>query len=123
MTDSQSHITLFNDERYHRCNLRPGQRLFRYDHVVGNSLIGTFSGVVEGELLDCGHSAPFGGVDCARRREFAGAVVDLLRAASSRAGAEGIRKIRIRARPGYFGANEIAAEFALLNLGASIEFV
>jgi len=119
--DCLSHITLFNDERYQRCNLRPGQRLFRYDHVVGNSLIGTFSGVVEDELLDCGHSAPFGGIDCTRRREFAGVILDLLRAASTRARAEGIREIRIRARPGYFGANEFAAEFALLNLGASIE--
>jgi Acetyltransferase (GNAT) domain len=112
---------LFNDERYHRCNLRPGQRLFRYDHAVGNSLIGTLSGVVEDELLDCGHSAPFGGIDCVRRRETAGVVLDLLRAASTRARAEGIREIRIRARPGYFGPNEFAAQFALLNLGASIE--
>ena len=121
MVDSRSHVTLFNDERYHRCNMRPGQRLFRYDHIVEGSLIGTLSGVVEGALLDCGHSAPFGGIDCARRREFIGAIVDLLRAAIVRAAAEGIREMRIRARPGYFGANEFATEFALLNLGALIE--
>ena len=121
MPDYPPHITLFNDERYHRCNLHPGQRLFRYDHVVGNSLIGTLSGVVEDELLDCGHSAPFGGIDCARRRETAGAILGLLRAANTRARANGIREIRIRVRPGYFGPNEFASQFALLNLGASIK--
>lgn len=119
--DWQSHITLFNDDRYHLCNMRPGQRVFRYDHVIGDSLIGTVGGVVEGELLDCGYSAPFGGVDYIRRSESPGAIVDLLRAASTYARAEGICEIRIRARPGYFGANEFATEFALLNLGASIE--
>jgi hypothetical protein len=119
--DYQSHIALFNDERYHRCNLRSGQRVFRYDHVVGNSLIGTLSGVVEGELLDCGHSAPFGGIDCTRRRESASMILNLLRAAITRARAEGIRTIRIRGRPGYFGPNELTSEFALLNFGASIE--
>jgi hypothetical protein len=77
--------------------------------------------VVEDGQLDCGHSAPFGGIDCVRRREVTGVILDLLRAASTRARAEGIRDIRIRARPGYFGPNEFAAEFALLNLGASIE--
>ena len=121
MPNYQAHIILFNDERYHRCNLRSGQRLFRHDHLVGNSLIGTLSGVVEDEVLDCGYRAPFGGIDCTRRRESAGAVLDLLRAASTHARAEGIRDIRIRARPGYFGPNEFAAEFVLLNLGASIE--
>jgi hypothetical protein len=121
VTDAQSHITLFNDERYQRCNLRPGQRLFRYDHVVDGRLIGTLSGVVEDGQLDCGHSAPFGGVDCVRRGEFTGVVRQLLRTACSHARAEGIREIRIRARPAYFGANETAAEFALFNAGASIE--
>jgi hypothetical protein len=117
----QPHIVLFNDERYHRCNLRSNQRLFRYDHYAGGRLVGTLSGVVEEGLLDCGQGAPFGGVDFVRRREAAGAILDLLRAVVSRAPAEAIHEIRIRARPGYFGANETAVQFALLNLGASVE--
>jgi hypothetical protein len=76
---------------------------------------------VEGEILFCGHSAPFGGVDYVRQCESAGAIVDLIRAASGYARAEGICEIRIRARPGYFGPNEFVTEFALLNAGASIE--
>jgi hypothetical protein len=121
VTDAESHIVLFNDARYQRCNLRPGQRLFRYDHVADGRLVGTLSGVVEDGLLDCGHSAPFGGIDLVRRREPVGAIVDLLRSARLRARTEGIRGIRIRARPVYFGENEPAVEFALLNLGASVE--
>jgi hypothetical protein len=116
-----SHISLFNDERYQRCNLRPGQRLFRYDHSAGGRLVGTLSGVVDGEVLECGHSAPFGGIDWARRRELVGIVVELLRAASARARSNGIREMRIRARPPYYGANETACEFALFNRSASVE--
>jgi len=119
--DPQSHITLFNDQRFQRCNLRAGQQPFRYDHVVGKRLIGTFSGVIDGTVLDCGHSAPFGGIDFARRGESAGAIVELIRAAAARARAVGVRVIHMRARPGYYGPNETAVEFALLNLGAAID--
>jgi hypothetical protein len=117
----QSHISLFNDDRYQRQNLRAGQRLFRYDHIDGGSVVGTLSGVVSADRLECGHSAPFGGFDFARDALVIGAIADLLRAASERARTEGISEILIRAAPGYFGANEIGVTFALLNLGARIE--
>ena len=121
MRDRQSHITLFNDERYQKRNLRPGQTLFRYDHLADGRFIGTLSGTVEHSMLDCGYSAPFGGIDFVRHREPLGTVVGMLEAARERACAEGIREIRIRCRPGYFGANETAMEFALLNSGAVVE--
>jgi hypothetical protein len=121
MTDIPPYILLFNDERYQRCSLRPGQRLFRYDHLADDRLIGTLSGVIQDGLLDCGHGAPFGGIDWHRRRERVSAIVDLIRAAVSHAAAKDIREIRLRARPAYFGANETAVQFALLNLGASVE--
>jgi hypothetical protein len=121
MTDRRSHIILFNDERYQRHNLRPNHRLFRYDHLLGGRLVGTFSGVAKNELFDCGYSAPFGGIDCACPEESPGAIIDLLRAGIVRARAEGIRDVRIRARPAYFGANEAAIGFALHGLGASVE--
>jgi Acetyltransferase (GNAT) domain len=120
MGNARPHITLFNDERYQRCNLRAGQLPFRYDHIAGDRLVGTLSGVVEDGILECGHSAPFGGVDLCRPRAAVGMVIELLQAASCRARSDGIRELRIRSRPGYFGANEAAAEFALLNMGASI---
>jgi GNAT acetyltransferase-like protein len=121
LSDPQSHIVLFNDVRYQRCNIGPAQRLFRYDHSVDGRLVGTMSGVIDGDMLDCGHSAPFGGIDWARRREPVGSVVSLLHAALSCARDEGIRDVRIRARPAYFGANEVAAEFAVRGLGATVE--
>src|SRR6266851_9646159 len=121
MADTLSHILLFNDKRYQRCNLGVGQRLFRYDHLAGDRLVGTLSGVVEDGVLDCGHSAPFGGIDWVRRREPVGSVVDLLRGAAAQARITGIRELRLRGRPAYFGANETASEFALLSLGAAVE--
>jgi hypothetical protein len=121
MASSASHIVLFNDARYQQCNLRPGQRPVRYDHYSAGRLVGTLAGVLDDGLLDCGHSAPFGGIDFVRRREAVGAVVGLLRSARDWARAEGAEIIRVRARPGYFGANEIAVEFALTTLGAAVE--
>ena len=119
--EAQPHITLFNDERYQRCNIRPGQRLFRHDHAVNGRLIGTFSGVVSDGLLDCGYSAPFGGIDIVKPEESAAAIVDLLRAVRCRAPADGVHTIRVRSRPGYFGGNESVAEFAIRNLDSVVE--
>src|SRR5689334_17605765 len=105
MPAAASHIILFNDERYQRCNLRPGERTFRYDHVDGGRLIGTLSGVVAERVLDCGHSAPLGGIDLLRRRERIGCIAELLRAALAAAREQGIDELRLRARPDYFGGN------------------
>src|SRR5438874_9946 len=118
---AQSHISLFNDQRYLQKSLGPGQRVFRYDHVVGDLVVGTLGGVITGELLDCGHSAPFGGVDFTLQGVAVGTIVDLLRAAGRSARSEGVREILVRARPSYFGANEVGVAFALLNLGARVE--
>lgn len=95
--------------------------MFRYDHIAGDRLVGTCSGIVQEATLESGHSAPFGGVDWVRSREAPGVVVDLFRALATRARDTGIQEIRIRARPDYFGDNEAAAQFAILNLGARIE--
>lgn len=116
-----AHLLLFNDPRYQRCNLQDGEALFLYDHHDRERLVGTLSGVVADGVLDCGHSAPFGGIDWVRRREPIGIIADLVDAAVRRARAAGIRELRLRGRPGYFGANENAVEFVLLNRGAAIE--
>jgi hypothetical protein len=121
MPPLRSHEILFNDERYQRCHLQPGDRLFRYDHSSVDGLVGTVAGVVSDGLLDCGHSAPFGGVDFARPRESVGVVVELLKAVIAQASKDGIREIRVRARPHYFGENETSIDFALFNLGGHVE--
>ena len=116
-----AHILLFNDPRYQRCNLRAGDVLFRYDHQDRGRLVGTLSGVVSDGVLDCGHSAPFGGIDWVRRREPVGLVQNFVEAAIARTAEIGIRELRLRARPDYFGANEPAVELALQNCHATIE--
>lgn len=121
MFEKPSHIILFNDERYLQYNLQTGQRLFRYDHALEGRLVGTLGGVVDHDELICGYSAPYGGLDFIRRREAVGSIVEMIQAASLSAASVGIRTIRIRHRPGYYGENETALEFALLNLGASVE--
>lgn len=115
-----AHIALFNDEGYHRINAKSGQRLFRYDHCVDGELIGTLTGVICGEVLECGHSAPYGGIDFRRPGVVVGTIVDLLQAAGRSVAAEGARAILIKARPSYYGENETTAVFALLGLGATV---
>jgi hypothetical protein len=117
----ETHIALFNDERYQRLNMREDQRLFRYDHVVGGGIVGTLAGVISGDVLECGHSAPFGGIDFTRPGLFVGTIADLLRTACGRAGAEGVREILIRARPSYLGEDENGVAFVLMNMGGALE--
>jgi Acetyltransferase (GNAT) domain len=119
--ETQTHIALFNDERYQTCNLRPDQRLFRHDHEVGGEVVGTLSGVVDGDILQCGHSAPFGGVDFVRSDVPLGVAMGLLDAACAAGRSAGIAQILMRSRAAYFGANETAMQFALLNRGAVVE--
>lgn len=121
MRQHRPHIFLFNDERFQRFNLQRGQRLFCFDHPIQNRLIGTFTGVIEGQKLTCGYSAPFGGIDFVRNDEAATAVTDLIEAVRAAADAEGVRNIRIKGRPCYYGANETATMFALLGNGALAE--
>jgi hypothetical protein len=116
-----AHIALFNDERYHRINARPGQRLFHYDYCLDGELVGTLSGVICGEVLECGHSAPYGGIDFRRPAIVVGTIVDLLQGARRSAAAEGARAILVKARPGYYGENETTTVFALLGLGATLQ--
>jgi hypothetical protein len=121
MSKAPCHQILFNDQRYQRCNLPPGERLFRYDHTDGNRLIGTLSGVITDGVLECGHSAPFGGIDFVGECEDPNIALGLLRGAIATGRFEGISNIRIRARPDYFGTNDATARYVLYNLGAIVE--
>lgn len=119
--DIRSHHTLFNDERYQRCRLNADDTFFRYDHFTGTRLVGTVAGVASNGVLECGHGAPFGGIDFVRKREQLDVVIDLLKGLWKDLSAKGIKELKIRARPNYFGENESAVAFGLLNIGAHIE--
>lgn len=118
---ASQHLTLFNHPEFHRLNLAPGQRIVRFDHHEGDRLVGTFTGVVVGDELVSGHSAPFGGPDLVRESETATAVVALLEDTLAQAEAEGIGTVRVKARPDFYSASEQAMQFAFLNLGFAVE--
>jgi hypothetical protein len=111
------HLLLFNRDDFHALNLRPGQRVVRVDHHDGGRLVGSLVGVRDGDVVTCGHSAPFGGPDLVRDAETAANVVALLGAAVAELEADRVREIRVRARPAFYSGSETAVQFALLNLG------
>jgi hypothetical protein len=114
------HLALFSTEAFHALNLRPGQTLRRLDHEVDGRLVGSLVGVVEGDRFHSGHSAPFGGPDFVRDAETAANVTATLAAAVARLDDEGVRTIRVTARPAHYSGSETAVQFALLNLGFAV---
>jgi len=115
------HLLLFNRDDFHALNLRPGQRVVRIDHHDEGRLVGSLVGVRDGDVVTCGHSAPFGGPDLARDAETASNVVALLGRAVDELDADGVRTIRVRCRPAFLSGSETTVQFALLNLGFRVE--
>jgi hypothetical protein len=117
---SAEHLALFSTEAFHALNLRPGQSLRRIDHEADGRLVGSLVGVVEGDRFHSGHSAPFGGPDFVRDAETAANVTAALTEAVARLDADGVRTIRVTARPAHYSGSETAVQFALLNLGFAV---
>jgi hypothetical protein len=115
------HLLLFNRDDFHVLNLRPGQRAVRIDHHDEGRLVGSLVGVRDGDVVTCGHSAPFGGPDLVRDAETASNVVALLGRAVEELDADGVRTIRVRCRPAFLSGSETTVQFALLNLGFRVE--
>ncbi len=117
---SSDHLALFATESFHALNLRAGQTLRRIDHHEGDRLAGSLVGVIQGDRFHSGHSAPFGGPDFARDAEAAATVRAALEDAVAQLTAEGIRTIRVTARPAHYSGSEAAVQFALLGLGFGV---
>ncbi|MGE0028317.1 MAG: GNAT family N-acetyltransferase [Thermoleophilia bacterium] len=115
------HLLLFNRDEFHALNLRPGQRVVRVDHHDEGRLVGSLVGVRDGDVVTCGHSAPFGGPDFVREAETAANVVALVVRAVAEMEADGVREIRLKARPAFYSGSETAVQFALLNHGFRVE--
>jgi hypothetical protein len=115
------HLALFNADAFHGLNLRDGQEVRRLDHVAGGRLVGSLVGVRQGDVFCSGHSAPFGGPDFVRESETTAAVAEALAAAVATLDDEGVRTIRVRARPSFYSGSEASVQFALLNLGFVVE--
>ena len=114
-------VSLFNDPRFHALNAGPGERSLTVVHEDDGRVVGALAGVVDGTTFTSGHSAPFGGPDFARDRETAAAVQATVEAAVADVEREGVRTIRIRAKPPCSTASEPLVTFALLNAGFAVE--
>ena len=115
------HLLLFNADAFHALNLRPGQCARRIDYEADGRLVGSLVGVVDGDSFTSGHSASFGGPDFTRDAETAANVRAALEHAVATLDNEGVRTIRVKARPAFYSGSETAVQFALLNLGFRVE--
>jgi hypothetical protein len=120
-TEPDAHLCLFNTEAYHGLNLGPGHAYVRLDHSEDGRLVGTLAGVLEGDTLECGWRAPFGGLDLVDADERAGAVVEMVRSLCERARQSGARRLRVKCRPAYASRQEAVIQFALLAQGFAVE--
>ncbi|KQS68365.1 GNAT family N-acetyltransferase [Modestobacter sp. Leaf380] len=112
---------LFCQQAFHDLNGVPGPSRRRYEHRVEGRLVGVLDGVVEGDVLVSGHRAPFGGLDVVREDLGVPEAVGLVRAVVLAARADGLRQLRIRARPPVYSGVEPLLEYVLLHLGFRIE--
>lgn len=115
------HLALFNRPAFHGLNLSAGQEPARFDHFVDDRLVGSLVGVVDDGTFFSGYSAPFGGPDFVRESEAVTNVMGLLRHALEEAAARGLSRMHIKAKPSFYSGSEEAIQFALLNLGFTVE--
>ena len=112
---------LYCDPRFHDLNAVPADRRWRHEHHDRGRLVGVLDGVVTDGVLLSGHSAPFGGPDLGREDPPVEELLGLVTGALARLRADGIREVRIRARPPVYSAAEPLLEYVLLQLGFTVE--
>ena len=116
-----THLCLFNSEGYHRLYLQPPQSYVRFDYHEEGQLVGTCAGVLDDAVFDCGHRAPFGGIDISGDYQSPVKLSSLVTHILVEARARGARKVRIRCRPHYTHPIESTIQFALLAQGFQVE--
>jgi hypothetical protein len=117
----EQHLCLFNTEAYHRLHLQPPQEYLRIDYHDEGRLVGSCAGMLNKGVFDCGHRAPFGGIDICGDYQSPRKLSNLITWIMSEARARGAQKIRIRCRPHYMSPSEPMMQFALIALGFRIE--
>jgi hypothetical protein len=117
----ESHLCLFNDEAYHGLYLQQPQSYVRIDYHNEGRLVGTCAGVLDDSVFDCGHRAPFGGIDISGDYQSPAKLSGLIAHVVTEAHAQGTRKIRSRGRPYYAHPVEPTIQFALLAQGFQVE--
>ena len=115
-------MTLFNEDRFHALNLGDGERVVRAEVCDEDGrVIGALGGVLDGDVLTCGYSAPFGGLDLTRERETPANVARVVDEALPQLYAQGARTLRIKLPPACYGESEPLVQFTLLNRGFRVE--
>lgn len=114
------HLLLFSRPDYLATVVADPSRIWRYDHLAGRRLIGSWVAVRSGNSLESGYRAPFAGPDVAGDPSPA-AILEFLGAAMDRARSDGVDDIAVRARPRSYGPAEDVVQYGLLQLGFRIE--
>ena len=117
----ESHLCLFNAEAYHGLYLQPPQSYVRIDYHDAGRLVGTCAGVLDDGVFDCGHRAPFGGIDISGDYQSPAKLIGMVEHVMAEARVRGARKTRIRCRPHYAHPVESTIQFALLAEGFQVE--
>jgi len=112
---------LFNTEQYHRCNMREDQRYVRLEHGPDGKLAATLAGVLHERVLECGYSAPYGGIDFVAEFESPSVIERAVAAFIDQAREAGAGLIRIRCKPLHASSLEPLIQFALLQHGFQVE--
>lgn len=112
---------LFCDARFHDLNGVAAAGRWRYVHRPGGRTAGVLDGVITDGVFLSGHSAPFGGPDLVCDDPPLDDVLALVTGALDALRADGVRLVRIRARPTAYSAAEPLVEFVLLHLGFTVE--
>jgi hypothetical protein len=111
---------LFCDPRFHDVNGVPAGERRRYEHRSGGRLVGVLDGVVADGVFVSGHSAPFGGPDLVEETPAVEDVLGLFTGALAALKADGLRQVRILARPPVYSAAEPLLEYAQFQLGFTV---
>lgn len=112
---------LFCRPRFHDLNDVPEVARWRHEHRRGGRLVGVLEGVISGDVLVSGHSAPFGGPDLVRADPTVDDVVDLVQGSLQQLRADGVARVLIRARPVEYSPAEPLLEYAWLQAGFAVE--
>jgi Peptidogalycan biosysnthesis/recognition len=115
------HLHMFNRSEFNGLNTWQPRTYERVDAHDGDRLIGSFVGMRMGDEVGAGWSAPFGGPDFCRPAETITNIFATIDGALEQFDADGVRTIRVKAKPLFYSGNEQMIQHVLYNRGFSVE--
>ncbi len=120
MSAEEGHLQLFATACYNARNTGANDTYLRIDTWNSDRLIGTFAGIRTGTTFSSGFSAPFCGPDLTRRRETPANVQHLVDNTLDILRSQGVRTVRVKARPSSYSPSETYVTHALLRRGVML---